>query len=821
MLQSVVARVAIDKASYSYDKLYTYLVPQEMIEKLQVGSRVTVPFGRGNKKRIALVMQLQECELLEEGIKPILGIIDTAPVITKEGITIADFLKHHTFCRYYDAVNCLLPAGMAINTFYRYSVCENADIKNEELSEDYVEIFDFIKQKKDGVLLSDLTKKFSGYNIGIILSVLESKRLIEKNEETKRKICDEFVVMIRLTDDFISSPQSYKTTKKQSEVLDFLAEVSCASLKEVVYYTGVTKAVTDNLVKSGVCEYFENENFRNPYENAKAVEGAEKITLTSEQTTVYSGLSDLLNSNKPQVALLHGITGSGKTLVYLKLAQDVIESGKSVIVMVPEISLTPQAVARFHSLFGQNVAVMHSGFTLAQRMDEWKRIKSGQAKVVVGTRSAVFAPLEDVGLIVIDEEQEHTYKSEASPRFSTHEVAKFRALNNNALLLLASATPSVESYYYAKSGKYSLFELNNRYSDAKLPEVFVVDMANSEKGSQSNTFSETLLTEINYNLEHGEQTILLLNRRGYNTSITCSKCGEPVLCPNCSVALTYHSANDMLMCHYCSHAQKVPTICPGCENELLRYNGIGTQRAEEELKVYFPNARILRMDLDTTMHRMSHEKYFKEFAEHKYDILIGTQMVSKGLDFEKVTLAGVMNVDQSLYANDFRAFERTFSLITQIVGRSGRGNLAGRAIIQTYLPDNPIIKMASNQDYKTFYADEIANRRTMVFPPFCDLCVISFSGLAELKTFETARKFSKNMMFAIKKRYRDLPLKVIGPVPSAIAKLNNKFRYKIVLKCKNNKRFRELISSVLADFQSEIANNEVSVVVDINPFNSI
>ena len=821
MLQSVVAKVAIDKASYSYDKLYTYLVPQEMIEKLQVGTRVTVPFGRGNKKRVALVMQMQKCDFVEEGIKPIFSIIDAAPVVTQEGVAIADFLKHHTFCRYYDAVNCLLPAGMAINTFYRYFVCEDSDIAKDQLSEDYVEIYSYIKSKSGGVLLSELSRKFSSYNIGIILSVLESKKLIEKQEENKRKINDELIAMIRLTDDFINSPQSFKTTKKQNEVLDFLAEVSCASLKEVVYYTGVTKAVTDNLVKSGVCEYFENESFRNPYEDAKTVEGTENILLSDEQTAVYNGLTELVETNKPQVALLHGITGSGKTLIYLKLAQDVIRSGKSVIVMVPEISLTPQTVARFHSLFGQNVAVMHSGFTLAQRMDEWKRIKSGLAKVVIGTRSAVFAPLEDVGLIVIDEEQEHTYKSESSPRFSTHEVAKFRALNNNALLLLSSATPSIESYYNAVSGKYALFELNNRYSDAQLPEVFVVDMANSEKGSQSNMFSETLLYEINYNLEHAEQTILLLNRRGYNTSITCSKCGEPILCPNCSIAMTYHSANDMLMCHYCSHAQKVPTICPGCENELLRYNGIGTQRAEEELKAYFPNARILRMDLDTTMQKMSHEKYFKEFAEHKYDILIGTQMVSKGLDFERVTLAGVLNIDQSLYSNDFRAFERTFSLITQIVGRSGRGNLSGRAIIQTYMPDNPIIKMASLQDYKAFYTDEIANRRTMVFPPFCDLCVISFSGSEEVKTFEVAKKFSRSMMKIIRTTYNDLPLKVIGPVPSAIAKLNNKYRFKIVLKCKNNKRFREMISVLLSEQHSENFGNDTSISVDINPFNAI
>lgn len=820
MLHTVVVKVAIDKASYSYDRLYTYSVPQSMAEAVKPGVRVTVPFGKGNKKRVAMIMQTDNKTVVEQGIKPISSLIDTAPVITQEGIDIADFLKHHTFCCYYDAINCLLPAGMSISTFYRYTANKKAP-SCEDLNTDYSDIYGFISSKKDGVLLNMIAKKFPSYNIGIILSVLESRGFIKKTEETKRKIGDELVTMIRLSEEFLNASQSFKTTKRQGEVLDFLAEVSSASLKEVAYYTGVTKSVTDNLVKAGICEYFENEVFRNPYEDAKKTTNAESIELSVEQEKVYDGLKNLMLRDEAQVALLHGITGSGKTLIYLKLALEVIRSGKTAIIMVPEISLTPQTVARFHSFFGSDVAVMHSGFTLAQRMDEWKRIKNGQAKIVVGTRSAIFAPLENIGLIVIDEEQEHTYKSESVPKFSAHELAKFRALNHKALLLLSSATPSIDSYYQAVTGKYKLFELNNRYSNAQLPQVFVVDMANTEKGAYSSVFSESLLTEINYNLEHSEQTILLLNRRGYNTSVTCARCGETLICPNCSIALTYHSANDMLMCHYCSYSQKLPPICPGCSNELLRYNGVGTQRVEEELKMYFPEARILRMDLDTTMQKMSHERFFKEFAEHKYDILIGTQMVSKGLDFEKVTLAGVLNVDQMLYSNDYRAFERTFSLITQIVGRSGRGSLPGRAVIQTYLPDNPVIHLASHQDYKAFYDEEIANRKATVFPPFCDLCIISFSGLSESETLKASERFSKEMMQVIKTQYRDLPLKIIGPVPSAIAKLNNKYRYKIVIKCKNNKVFRKMISDLLAKWTNDRNNKDVSVSADINPFNAI
>ncbi len=818
-MQILTVTVAVDKTTYSYDKLYTYRIPPELAENAAVGMRVLVPFGRGNKKRVGLIMSLQEADTTEKGIKPILGLVDAKPLISEEGIAIIRFLKYHTFCCYFDAVNCLLPTGMAVHTQSRYVAAEGSETPSD-LNEDYQKVYAYIRSKKDGVLAESLSEHFPDLNTDVILAVLESKKLISKAEELKRRIGDETVVMVRLTEDFLSDPQGYKPTKKQSAVVDFLADVTSASLKEIAYYTGVTRNVTDNLVKSGICEYFECETFRNPYEDV-CTQTESEIHLTSGQEAVYHGLHDLTTNDSAEVALLHGVTGSGKTLVYLKLAMDMVQAGKSVIIMVPEISLTPQTVARFHAYFGDKVAVMHSGFTLAQRMDEWKRIKSGMAKVVVGTRSAVFAPLDDVGLIVIDEEQEHTYKSESSPRFSAHEVAKFRALQHRALLLLSSATPSVESYYYSKIGKYRLFELESRYAQAQLPDVYIVDMSTAPKAGTATQFSKKLLDEIGENLTRGEQSILLLNRRGYNTSLTCAKCNQTILCPNCSIAMTYHAANDMLMCHYCSYSEKVPAQCPNCGHEFLRHNGAGTQKIEEELQTCFPQASILRMDMDTTLKRMAHEEYFQKFSRHEYDIMIGTQMVSKGLDFENVTLAAVLNVDQSLYANDFRAFERTFSLITQVVGRSGRGSLRGRAVIQTYLPDNPVIQLASKQDYKAFFEEEIANRRAMVFPPFCDLCQISFNGCEQKEVIRAANLFTKQMTEILRTAYPNLPMKIIGPVPCTVEKMNNKFRYKIVLKCKNNKEFREFISRLLLKTLSEKEYQQVSVVADINPFNSI
>ncbi len=811
-----VAKIAIEKATFYYDKLYDYIIPKEFLDSVDTGVRVLVPFGRGNQKRTGMVMSVCEVDEVSK-LKPIYFVIDKEPVLNSEGIKLVEFLKNRTFCSYYNAINALLPTGMIMRIKYCYhAVLGKEELKNKDISD----IYNFILSKKNGAEKNSIEKKFPNYDLNLILNKLVSEGYLIIKEVARRKIQDETITMVKLSEIDFDSFNGKKYPKKQRDVIDFLTDVYSASVKEICYYTGVTKTVIDNLEKRGDVVYYEEEVYRNPYSDVENPV-TENILLNNEQEQVYKGLSKLYNEISAQVALLHGITGSGKTQVYLKLAVDAVKQGKNVIVLVPEIALTPQALDRFHRVFGKKVAVIHSGLSLGQRLDEWKRIRKGEINVVIGTRSAILAPLDNIGLIVIDEEQEHTYKSESAPRFSAHEVAKFRCLNHNSLLLLTSATPSVESYYQAKRGSYHLFTLNNRYSDAKLPEVFLVDLKTDEYVKEGNVFSEILLDEIRYNLDNNQQTILLLNRRGYNTSATCTECGETITCPNCSIPLTYHSANKMLMCHYCSNSQPIPKKCPNCDNIFIRFSGIGTQRAEAELKEIFSNARILRMDLDTTMSKFSREKYLKDFANKEYDIMIGTQMVAKGLDFPNVTLSGVLSIDSSLYSNDFRAYERSFSLITQAVGRSGRSNLKGRAIIQTYTPENKIIEMAAKQDYLAFYEEEIANRRTLIFPPFCDLCVVGFSSINESLVQDAARSFMQEMKAYIQKDYPNLPLNIIGPVPYAVAKVNNKFRYKLILKCKNTKEFRRMISETMVEFDLNFHYKEVSIFADMNPYSSM
>ena len=536
--------------------------------------------------------------------------------------------------------------------------------------------------------------------------------------------------------------------------------------------------------------------------------------LTEEQSAAHGRLCELADSGEAHTALLYGVTGSGKTEVFLRTIRHVLDGGRGVIMMVPEISLTPQMIDRFRRYFGGQVAVLHSGLSMTERLDEWKRIKNGGASIVVGTRSAVFAPMENIGLIVIDEEQEGTYKSEMSPRYHARDVARFRAAQEGALLLLASATPSVESFYRAREGRYELLTLKNRYGAARLPDVAILDMAAQPLGAQSASLSERLAAELQRNLDAGEQSILLLNRRGYNTLVKCAVCSTVATCPNCSVALTYHSANGHLMCHYCGYTARPDESCPTCGNKFRRFSGAGTQKVEQELCELFPDARILRMDMDTTMARFSHEKHFSDILAGKYDIIIGTQMVAKGLDFPNVTLVGVLSADSALYAQDYRSFERAFSLFTQVVGRSGRAEKAGRAYIQTFTPENPVIALAAAQDYDGFYAEEIDSRRIHLYPPFCDMVGIGFSGLEYAGTKEAARRFLAEFTRLAKTEYAELPLRVLGPCESQIVKLAGKYRFRMAIKCRYDRRTRALLRGVADWYFSQPALRGVTLTVD-------
>jgi primosomal protein N' (replication factor Y) len=570
-----------------------------------------------------------------------------------------------------------------------------------------------------------------------------------------------------------------------------------------------------SLAKQGILTLDKQEVFRRPPLPVTAQ--PQGVALNSEQQTAYLGLRELAEQNSPAGALLYGVTGSGKTQVYLKLIYDMLEKGKTALVLVPEIALTPQLMQVFASHFGQKVAILHSSLSAGERYDEWKRARSGKARVVIGTRSAIFAPLPDLGLIVLDEEQEPSYKSEQTPRYHARDVARYRCVKHSALLVLGSATPSVDTMYWAKTGKYHLFTLTHRYNEQSMPDVTIVDMKEELKSGNGGVLSQTLQEALSETACRGEQSILFINRRGANRMVSCGECGQVPTCPRCSAHLTFHSANRRLMCHYCGHSEPLPEACPACGG-LLNFIGAGTQRVETELKERFPGMRVLRMDTDTVNATRTHETILTEFREKKIPVLVGTQMVAKGLDFENVTLVGVVAADQTLYVDDLRAAERTFSLLTQVVGRAGRGSKSGRAIIQTYTPDNEVIRCAARQDYDSFYEEEIELRRTRGYPPFANLFVFTASGREEDGVLRTCLRLRQELTRTLDSPdYRSISYQLLGPAPATVVKVNERYRYRLILCAKNQKKLRDLIAHLLRQAQRDKVNRGTSVFVDVDP----
>ena len=607
------------------------------------------------------------------------------------------------------------------------------------------------------------------------------------------------------------APWQGRRTEKQQAAWDALA-FGPKTQKELEEQ-GVTKAVLAGLVKKGVLAVSAQDKSVALYENYSPAQ--ETIALSPAQQAAYSRLAALIDTGRPAAALLHGVTSSGKTLVFLKLIEKAVAAGRKALVLVPEISLTPQMIYRLKAFFGDRVAVQHSALSNTERLLQWQQIQNGGADIVVGTRSAVFAPLPDIGVIIIDEEQEHTYHSESAPRYSAHDVAKRRAAAHGALLLLASATPSTESYYAAQAGRYTLVELSERYNHMPLPEVRLVDMREELAAGNASSVSRALADEISRNLARGEQTILLLNRRGYKTVGMCTACSEVVKCDACSVPMVYHKSAHKVLCHYCGSQQEPPpTLCPACGGKL-QYRGFGTQKAEEELAKLFPEARVLRMDLDTTSRKNAHETMLRRFAKGEYDIMLGTQMVAKGLDFEKVTLVGVLGIDQLLLAQGYKAFENVFSLVTQVVGRGGRAAQAGRALVQTVDPNHPVLNLAARQDYKSFFAEEISFRRLNLYPPFCTICLAGFSGAKEPEVLAASRAFAADVQRLAQQR-SGIPLRILGPAPMNIAMVNNHYRYKLTLKCRNDNAFRALMGEALAAYNAAGWPGKVSVYLDFH-----
>lgn len=748
---TVAAKVAVEGATFSFDKYYDYALPQQLSGVVAPGSIVLVPFGRGQAKpRIGVVLAVGPAQPGQK-LKELYDAAPESAVLTDELLWLVSYLKEHTFCNYYEAVRAIIPYGAQ----YCVGAGPNGPVLQKKLS-------------------------------------------------------------VRMVPYYSLRQMPAKLTPKQQRVAELLQGGGEKTAAELCEHAGCGKGVLDTMVKNGVLQLQRQEYLPPQLQEAPLQE--EDVVLSDEQRRCTSELLAMLQSTQPGTALLHGVTGSGKTLVFLELIRAAVAQHKTCLVLVPEIGLTPQMIYRLKQAFGGRVAVQHSALSNSERLQQWQQIQRGEADIVVGTRSAVFAPLERLGLIIIDEEQEHTYISENSPRYSAIEVARQRSSYHKGLLVLASATPAVEDYYAATQGRYRLTKLTRRYNDLPLPNVEIVNLQGELAAGNTGAISGRLNDEIGKNLAAGQQTILLLNRRGYHTVAVCKECGEAVRCGMCSVPMVYHKKENRLLCHYCGATQAPPPqTCPACGGQL-RYTGVGTQRVEEELQTRFPKARVLRMDMDTTQTKNSHERLLSAFARGEYDIMIGTQMVAKGLDFPRVSLVGVLGIDQLLFAQSYRAFERVFSLVTQVVGRGGRADLPGRALIQTFDPHNRVLALAAKQDYDAFYEEEIAFRQLHLYPPFCSFCVIRFSAVQEQQAAKAAAAFG---LFLRQEASATpgLPLRVLGPAPANVAMIHGKYRYKLTVKCRNDRAFRDLLRAVQRRYTDSPYVGKTAVSIDFNSDN--
>lgn len=808
----IVAGVAVDQKIYHIDKLYDYLVPDEYSAIAQPGSRVIVPFGVGNRTTMGVIMELRHHEDTRD-LKSLVSVVDLQPILNDEMLSLVFYLKERTFSTFYSAVQQLLPTGAGYAVKQTYRIAD--DITLDQLAsfpDDIAKVLHCLLLA-DRALSADIIEKKTGVaDCEAILQKLCKKELVVRQSTAKQNTSLATVKMVKLPERILSP----NLTKKQQIVWDALIKLGSASIKELCYFTGAGVTVITNMINKGYLIEYDIAKYRLPYHFGDSRDTSE-IILTPEQNQAYEKLLEDYLSPQPQVSLLFGVTGSGKTQVFLKLVDRCLADGKTAIVMVPEISLTPQTLRIFSRRYGDGIAVFHSAMSRGQRMDEWRRVQEGKVNIVIGTRSAVFAPLKNIGLIVMDEEQESSYKSEKSPRFHAADVARFRAHYHNALLLLSSATPSIETFSKARSGLYHLASISQRYGDAELPEVVTVDMRKELEAGNTSAISRYLADSLQSVLEAKNQAILLLNRRGYNTFVSCPACSHVLTCPHCSISLTYHSANHRMVCHYCGYSIPKALKCPECGNTRLRYAGQGTQKAEIELRAMYPSARILRMDADSTMTRAAFEENIRAFSNKEYDIMIGTQMVAKGLDFPNVTLVGVLNSDQSLYSDDFRSYEKTFSLLTQVVGRSGRGQAKGMAVIQTDDPDNEIIHFAEKQDYVSFYENEILTRRLMIYPPFCDLTVAYVLSTDPVAAENGAAFVLKYIQQKIKMEFSSVKLIALGPMPCSIPKISNKYRYRIIFKHKINTASHQLFETLLLAFYEQKALKNTALILDVNP----
>ena len=808
----MIAKIAVSAAIYAIDKPYDYRVPDSL--KLSVGQRVSIPFGRANKRCEGIVLALSQGD--ESKLKPVLETLEEEPLLDERMLHTAAFLRERYFCTFYDAVKAILPAGVWFQEKEFYEILhadwENA-IARQPVAKSVMQTLTDLGGSAEVALLR---KQFDEESLRKALRYLLKKKLVCCRSDRSRRVKDKTERIALLT---VSSEEAlqYAASKQrsaplQTAVLELMVTLGECATKELCYFTGATGATLRRLEQLGYLSFMEEERLRLPELPATAPKTPP--ILNEEQQRAFDGLVRQSAQEQPGVALLYGVTGSGKTSVYIRLIYDCLARSRCAVLLVPEISLTPQLLALFAAHFGDGVAVLHSGLRITERYDAWKRIRSGDAKVILGTRSAIFAPARNLGLIIVDEEQEHTYKSENSPRYHAREVAIYRGAQENALVLLGSATPSVETMYRAKNGSYCLYTLRTRYNRMALPPVEIVDMKRELREGNPTAISEPLLRALRENHEKGQQSILFLNRRGTSRMVACVDCGHVPACPACTVNLTYHHANGRLMCHYCGHSEPMPMRCPVCGGHLKQI-GFGTQKVQEHLAALLPQSEVLRMDADTVSAVNTHEKLLRRFDEERIPILLGTQMVTKGLNFENVTLVGVLDADMSLYVGSYRAAETTFSMITQVVGRAGRGQTGGRALIQTMTPQNQVIELAARQDYDTFYRQELPLRELRGCPPFRDLITVTFHGRVEEQVWQTAQSFAAALRAQLcSEYYRGEQASLLGPAPAQVARINYHYRCRLTLSCRNTRTLRQLVAHLVREFAKK--TRDVGLYADIN-----
>ena len=814
----MIAKIAVSAARFSMDKPYSYRFGQEL--GLVPGIRVMVPFGNGNRRTEGVVLSIEEGD--ESKLKAVTQALDERPLITPRMLRLAAFIRERYFCTFYEAIRVMLPAGLWFREVERFSLAEDAKWESSQTATEDMKAICRLLSELGGETEEAVLKKAvpDPENREEALKALLKKKWITRESDFLRRTGDksEQIATLAASAEEAMEYASHrpKSAAMQKAVLELLCQLGSVAVKELCYYTGASTATVKRLEKLGYLTLSQREVLRCREIEPAKLDGP--LVLNETQKAAFDGLCRQMDGERAGVALLYGVTGSGKTSVYLKLIERCLNMGKSAMLLVPEIALTPQLLSLLAAHFGDSVAVLHSSLSGGERYDQWKRLRSGEARVAVGTRSAVFAPCENLGIIILDEEQEHSYKSETSPRYSAKEVAIWRGAKENALVLLGSATPSVETMYRAKSGLYQLYRLEGRYNGKALPRVEIVDLKEELKNGNDSPLSEFLLDSIRDNVQNGKQTILFLNRRGASRALVCVDCRESPECPRCTNRLTYHSANGRLMCHYCGHSQPVPDRCPDCGGPLKAV-GVGTQKVQEALEFEFPDTPILRMDADTVNAVNTHEKILSRFREEKIPILIGTQMVAKGLNLPDVTLVGVLDADLNLYSDSFRSAETTFNMLTQVVGRAGRGDTEGRAVIQTMVPEHRIITLGAKQDYDGFYDLEIGLRRVTNAPPFSDLVSITLVGENEAAVMRGAVVFRESLAAWLKSSGRkEDDYTLLGPAPCPVMKINYNFRYRLTLRCQADQNLRRTIASFLRQFMTDKANRGVSAFVDINGY---